>query len=275
MKKYKFLVLLFFIITSCSKDDKEVYVPIQKTIYDQIASSMNYSYLAYALEKTNLDDVLDGDDEFTLYAPNNTALVGYVMQAGYENFDDVPTATLKQILLNHVMVGQKEYRNFETGYFKTAASSDANEQSMSIFIKQVNMRVTLNGVSRIVQGNVRASNGIIHAVNAVIPVPSLVTFVQADPNLYNLAEALMRDDLTVDFPTILSTVNGTAPAPFTVFAPNNRAFLDLLDELEVDKLSSIDEPTLNATLNHHIVEEMNAVSTDLSDDLLLNTLGGG
>ncbi|MGB2164612.1 MAG: fasciclin domain-containing protein, partial [Flavobacteriaceae bacterium] len=172
------------------------------------------------------------------------------------------------------MVGQIRYRDFKSGYYPTVASSDLNDRPLSMYINQVNMRVTLNGSSRIVQGNVNASNGVIHAVNAVIPIPSLVTFVLADPNLYNLALALTRDDLTVDFPTILNTENGSAPAPFTVFAPNNMAFVDLLNELEVDRLSFIDEPTLNSTLNHHVLGETSALSSDLSDNLTLSTLGG-
>jgi uncharacterized surface protein with fasciclin (FAS1) repeats len=143
-----------------------------------------------------------------------------------------------------------------------------------MYINQVNMRVTLNGSSRIVQGNVNASNGVIHAVNAVIPIPSLVTFVLADPDLYNLGLALTRDDLSVDFPSILSTKNGSVPAPFTVFAPNNTAFVNFLNELEVERLSSIDEPNLILTLKHHVLGEINALSTDLSDNLTLDTMGG-
>jgi uncharacterized surface protein with fasciclin (FAS1) repeats len=247
---------------------------IQKTIFEHVASSMNYSYLTYALQKTDLDDVLNGGGDYTLYAPNNSAFIGFLMRGGYSSLDEVPTEALKKILLNHVMAGQIKYRDFKSGYYPTAASSDVNDRPLSMYINQVNMRVTLNGSSRIVQGNVNASNGVIHAVNAVIPIPTLVTFILADPNLYNLGLALTRDDLTVDFPTILSTENGSAPAPFTVFAPNNIAFVDLLNELEVERLSSIDEPTLNLTINHHVLGETNALSTDLSDNLTLNTLGG-
>ena len=42
----------------------------------------------------------------------------------------------------------------------------------------------------------------------------------------------------------------------------------------VDRLSAIDEPTLNSTLNHHVVGEINTLSSDLSDNLLINTLEG-
>ena len=52
------------------------------------------------------------------------------------------------------------------------------------------------------------------------------------------------------------------------------AFVDLLNELEIDRLNLIDEPTLNLTLNHHVLGETNALSSDLSDNLTLSTLGG-
>jgi uncharacterized surface protein with fasciclin (FAS1) repeats len=268
------LLLLLISLHSCSKDENEPQMVIQKTIFEHVASSMNYSYLTYALQKTDLDDVLNGAGDYTLYAPDNSAFIGFLMRGGYNSLDDVPKEVLKKLLLNHVMARQIRYRDFKSGYYPTAASSDVNDRPLSMYINQVNMRVTLNGSSRIVQGNVNASNGVIHAVNAVISIPSLVTFVLADPNLYNLGLALTRDDLTLDFPTILSTEYGSAPAPFTVFAPNNIAFVDLLNELKVERLSSIDEPTLNLTLNHHVLGETNALSTDLSDNLTLNTLGG-
>ena len=266
--------LLFISMYSCSKDDNEPQMVIQKTIFEHVASSMNYSYLLYALQKTDLDDILNGEGNYTLYAPNNRAFIGFLMRRGYNTLDEVPIEALKKLLLNHVMAGQIRYRDFKSGYYPTAAGSDVNDRPLSIYINQVNMRVMLNGSSRIVQGNINASNGVIHAVNAVIPIPSLVTFVLADPNLYNLSLALTRDDLTEDFPTILNTENGRAPAPFTVFAPNNMAFVDLLNELEIDRLNLIDEPTLNLTLNHHVLVETNAFSSDLSDNLTLSTLGG-
>jgi len=276
MNNYRPIVSLILLITflSCSKEETEVVEPAQSTLYDLVANSMNYSYLEAALRMTNLDEVLGGDDVYTLYAPDNNAFIGFLMRSGFNSLEEVPRETLKQILLNHVMIGQMEYRDFKSGYFQTAATSAVNGNAMSIYINQVNMRVTLNGESRIVQGNVRASNGIIHVVDRIIPLPSLVTFVLADPLLYNLAVALTRNDLTVDFTAVLSTQNGTSPAPFTVFAPNNLAFLDLLTELGVDRLSAIDEPTLNSTLNHHVVGEINTLSSDLSDNLLINTLEG-
>ena len=73
----------------------------------------------------------------------------------------------------------------------------------------------------------------------MIPIPSIVTFAKADKGLTNLLIALTRPDLTADFASILSTSAGTTPAPFTVFAPTDQAFVDLLVELGAQSLSDI------------------------------------
>lgn len=276
INKIKFFTLLSLIILfqSCTSNDNDEYVNMPKSIYEHVATSMNYSYLRYALEKTNLDGVLNGVEKYTLYAPNNMAFGRFLMSAGYNDIDKVPTSLLTQVLLNHVMVGEIEYRDFKTGYFNTAAISDASNTPMSIHIQQINMRVTLNGEARITQGNVRATNGIIHVVDRVIPIPTIVTFALADQNLGSLLSALTRSDLTTDFASVLSTDSGISPAPFTVFAPTNQAFDDLLNELGVSRLGAIDEPTLKSTLTYHVLAETNALSTDLSDNFELDTLGG-
>ena len=278
INKIKFFTLFSLIILfqSCTNNDNDEYVNMPKSIYEHVATSMNYSYLAYALQKTELAIVLDGVEEYTLYAPNNMAFGRFLMENGFRNIDEVPNKLLRKVLLNHVMIDPIEYRDFKTGYFSTAAQfvNGSQMRNLSIHIEQVNMRVTLNGESRITQGNVRATNGIIHAVDRVIPIPTIVTFAKADKELNNLLTALTRSDLTTDFASVLSTNLGTAPAPFTVFAPTDQAFIDLLAELGVQSLSDINEPTLKSTLTYHVVGEINANSSMLSDNLELNTLGG-
>ncbi len=268
------VLILVFTLQSCSNDNDEDYGMLPRTIAEIVDSSMNYTFLSYALKQTNLVSVLNGTDKYTLMAPSNIAFRSFLMTNGYQNIDEVPLQVLKKILLNHVLGGELEYQNIESGYYKTAAPSEASVNTLSMYINQVNMRVKINGESVITQGNVRASNGIIHAVDRVIPLPSLVTFVTADTSLSNLTSALTRTDLTTDFVTALSTKLGVSPAPFTVFAPTDQPFINLLVELGVQNLSDINEPTLKATLSYHVISGTNALSTDLSDNLQLNTLGG-
>tara|TARA_B110001454_G_C12662473_1_gene410098 strand:- start:222 stop:1181 length:960 start_codon:yes stop_codon:yes gene_type:complete len=275
MKKLFSLITVTFLlasIQSCSKDEDVQNEPM--SIFDVISVSTNYTYLTYALQKTDLAIVLNGVDKYTLYAPSDMVFRQFLMTNGFSTVDDVPTALLKQILLNHVMAGEVEYQDFKTGYYETAALSELSNSPISMHVKQINMSVTLNGKTRITNGNYRTTNGIIHTVNSVIPLPNLVTFVTADPNFEYLAAALTRNDLELDFVSILSSNPGANSAPFTVFAPTDQAFKDVLTELDVQQLSDIDEPTLRSTLTYHVIGDTNAMSTDLSDNLQLNTLGG-
>mgnify|MGYP003684445899 CR=1 FL=1 len=95
---------------------------------------MDYSYLTYALQKINLDVVLSGEDNYTLYAPDNSAFIGFLMRQGFSSLEVVPTDALKQLFFNHVMVGEKSCRDFESGYIQTAASIDVNDKPLSIYI---------------------------------------------------------------------------------------------------------------------------------------------
>jgi len=144
---------------------------------------------------------------------------------------------------------------------------------MSLFINTSN-GVVINGVSVVTIADVFVDNGTIHAVNAVIGLPTVVTFAAADPNFSVLVTALTRPDLTFDFVGTLSIANGTDPAPFTVFAPTNGAFVDLLAELNVTSLDDIDEPTLKGTLEMHAVASANVLAASLSDNMSIGTLGG-
>jgi transforming growth factor-beta-induced protein len=199
----------------------------------------------------------------------------FLMQNGFRSIDEIPVDVLKKVLLNHVLGEPVEYSKFKTGYYNTAAQIVKGDymQNLSMHIEEVNMRITLNGESMITRA-VRAENGIVHAVNRVIPLPTIVTFAKADKNLEILLTALTRPDLTADFPSILSADSETSPAPFTVFAPTNQAFVDLLQELGASSLSDIDEPTLKSTLTYHVIAETLARSSQLSDNLQLETLGG-
>ena len=147
LKIFSALVIIFS-LQSCSNDD-EVYDMEEQTISAKIISSMNYTYLAYALQKTNLSSVLNGTDKYTLMAPSNMAFRAFLMNNGFNTIDEVPENLLKQVLLNHVLKNELEYRDIETGYYKTVAISEASLVPLSIYINQVNMRVTLNGEARI------------------------------------------------------------------------------------------------------------------------------
>ena len=270
------LILSFTAFTSCNNDDETMPVPIKNTIVDAVSNSSDYSILLEALQLANgnLPAVLDGEGPFTVFAPNNEAFATFLSDNNFSALADIPTDVLTQVLLNHVVSGNAVSSSLETGYsVNSLSTATPNGNNMSLFINTTN-GVVINGVSAVTTADVFVDNGTIHAVDAVIGLPTVVTFATADPNFSVLVNALTRSDLTFNFVKTLSTANGTDPAPFTVFAPIDSAFIDLLEELGVDSLDDIDEPTLKGTLEMHAVAGANVLAPGLSDGMTIGTLGG-
>ena len=156
-----------------------------------------------------------------------------------------------------------------SGYTTTNATN-MDGDNLSLYFS-TSSGVEFNGQSSVVLADVPASNGIVHVVDAVIGLPTVVTFATSNPTFETLVAALTRDDLSEDLVSILSTTD--EPSPFTVFAPTNDAFASLLSELGVDSLGDIDVATLGLTLATHVVVEANVRSGDLTNGMSITTIG--
>ena len=272
------LVLSFTAFTSCDDDDDYTPAPVPETntIVDFVSSNSDYSILleALILADGDLPSVLAGEGPFTVFAPNNAAFAAFLLDNNFGALSDIPTDVLAQVLLNHVVSGNAVSSSLTTGYeVNSLSTATPNGNSMSLYIN-ITDGVVINGISTVTTADVSVDNGTIHAVDAVIGLPTVVTFAVADPNFSILETALTRTDLTFDFVGTLSTANGSSPAPFTVFAPTNDAFVDLLADLNVTSLDDIDEPTLKGTLEMHAVAGANVLAAGLSDGMTIGTLGG-
>ena len=277
MKKLLKIIPILFLTTlflqSCDNDDDAVIPPVTNNIVDIAQSSEDFTSLVAALQKADLVTTLQTEGPFTVLAPTNAAFSTFLLDNGFGSLDEVPTDILTNVLLNHVISGSVASTDLSTGYTNTLATSSASNSPMSLFV-DTSSGVRFNGTSSVTTANISADNGIVHVVDAVIGLPSVVTFAVADPTFSTLVAALTRDDLTTDFVGVLSTATGTSPAPFTVFAPTNDAFGSLLSELGIAGLADIDEPTLDAVLKNHVVAGANVLDTDLTDDMTVTTLGG-
>lgn len=272
LKKFMLFSLTLFMLNSCSDDDPTSTPP--KSLTQSVIDNSDLSILEDALIKADLVDIL-GSADFTVLAPTNAAFTQFLTDNNFTSLDDVPVSVLKEVLLNHVINGKVKSTDLVTlgkGYTSTNATGLSNN-FISIYFDATN-GVKFNNSAEVTSANITASNGVIHIVDKVISIPSIVDFVLADPDFSILLAALTRNDLTFDYVTTLSTENGTDPAPFTVFAPNDTAFISLLAELNVNALGDIDEPTLKATLDHHAVAGANVLSIGLMDDMTISTLGG-
>jgi uncharacterized surface protein with fasciclin (FAS1) repeats len=263
------LFLLVSIFSSCSDNDDPV---VETNTIVDVAVNNNLSSLVAAVTKAELVATLSGSGPFTVLAPTNEAFATFLEEKGFNSIDDVPKEVITQILLNHVIDGSLKSTDLTTGYANTKATSDASQTPMSIYIN-TDGGVKFNGISQVSVPNVSADNGTVHVVDKVIDLPTIVTFAAADSNFSILVEALTRES-SYTYVETLSTPNGTEPAPFTVFAPVNSAFVSLLNELDLTALSEVPTATLTSTLNTHVVAGANVLESGLSDNMPISTLGG-
>ena len=256
-------------LLSCSDDDSNS-MPENNSIAGIASRAPQFTTLVDALERADLVTTLNASGSFTVFAPTNNAFSTFLSANGFASLDDVPVATLREILLNHVVDGTNLSTNLTTGYVKTLAKGSAsNTNTLSMYIN-TSSGVVLNGVSTVTNADIVASNGVIHEVNAVIGLPTVVTHATANSNFTTLVAALTRNDQP-DFVGILS---GTTNSPFTVFAPTNVAFSDLLTELSANSLNDIPQATLENTLKYHVVAGANVISTSLTNNMMVTTFQG-
>ncbi|PVW13401.1 fasciclin domain-containing protein [Marixanthomonas spongiae] len=264
------IVMLYIFTLSCSDDDDSPIVDDEQTTAEYVANNPEYSSLATAMEKTGLTATLNGNAELTLFAPDNEAFAAFLSDNVFNSLDDVPEDLLKQTLLNHVVVGDNEADDLTTGYINSEATFSDTDAKLSMYV-DTSTGVMLNGVSTVTKADIDTANGVVHAVDAVIALPTVVTFVTADSNFGSLANALTLQGQP-DFVSVLSTNLGTDPTPFTVFAPNDKAFSELFIELGITTLNEIDSATLTAALNTHVVAGENYREDNLPEGAV-STLG--
>ena len=252
MKNYAKLIKLTLLVVSstlmfsCSDDDS----PQQNNSITDIASeNPNFSILVDALNRADLAETLNQEGSYTVFAPTNDAFMDFLDANGFESLDDVPLTTLTQVLLNHVVNGTNLSSGLTTGYFKTLATGSASStNTLSMFINTAS-GVRLNGVSSVTSADIIADNGVIHVVDAVIGLPTIVTHATANPNFSTLATLLTEQEL-------VGTLNGTASSPFTVFAPLNSAF----DTATLNLYGGLNSTQKTAVLTYHVVPGANVLS---------------
>ena len=254
LKKISLVLTLLITTISCSNDDDNTVTTQPQNIVEIALETPNLTSLVAALTAADGDlvTVLQGDGPFTVLAPTNDAFTAFLSANGFNTLEDVPTDVLTQILLNHVIMADVVANDLITsgaGYTNTLATGP-NNNALSLYFNTSD-GVTFNGVSTVTQADIEATNGTIHIVDAVIGIPTVVTFAVADPSFSTLVTALTDLTPATDF---VSTLEGEGP--FTVFAPTNEAF---------SALPAIpEEEALTQVLLYHVVGG-NVTSSDLTN----------
>lgn len=272
VKSVLFLMLAGLLAVSCNLDDGTETIPIPETDIVEVATDNDLSSLVAALERADLTNTLKGTGPFTVLAPTNSAFSSFLSANGFSNLEAVPTETLTQILLNHVISGSVDSApliNLQRNYLQTLADGPSGSK-LSLYFDAVN-GVEFNGIATVTETDVVAQNGIIHIVDQVIALPTLDTFISSDDNFEVFSTALdaaaVVSDLPDDFKDPIS-------GPYTAFIPVEAAFDELLaTNDDWNFVSDIEENLLAAVLEHHVLNG-NVRATDIVAGEMVTTLEG-
>jgi uncharacterized surface protein with fasciclin (FAS1) repeats len=265
--KIKFLAVIAVIatiFTSCSSDSTSS----DTTIAGLASSRSELSLLVQALDKAGLVATLQGAGPYTVFAPDNDAFIAFLADNGFATLDDVPLPLLTEVLKNHVVSGAVQSTGLTNNtYIKTLGKGSASStNTLSMYVKIAGGTVTLNGGAEVVEANIIASNGVIHIVDEVIALPTVVTHALANPNFSSLVGALTGAGQP-DFVSILSGVG-----KFTVFAPTNTAFTNLNTELAPGGIAGVSAANLTKVLQYHVVSPANVLAGELTNNQIVTPI---
>jgi len=288
MKKFQFTLSALLLagavfFSSCSKEDEVTPDPAPAgpgTIAQIATDNGNFTILLDALTRTDLAETMaDENQTLTVFAPTDEAFVDLLEELGLEDLDAVEAALgtegLKNVLMYHVLGAKVTSDMVTTGYVSTLGTNDSMDP-LSIYVNASN-GVRINDRAMVSTPDVMASNGVIHIIDQVILPLTIYDLLSMNSDYTTLTAALGIADGDLD-----ALLSDAANGPFTLLAPNETAFADLLDELNIPDVPSLvaalGTDGLASVLTYHVVagnfnsDELpsGAVPTVNGDDFSVN-----
>ncbi|GGH12516.1 fasciclin domain-containing protein [Sphingobacterium alkalisoli] len=262
--KFKVIIATFAMavgLGSCSDDDP---MPENnsKTIVQLVSEDPDFSLLRTAVVRAGLVETLSASGDFTVFAPTNAAFIaaGFTTDA---SINAVEVNTLKSILMYHVL-GSRVMSNSIPTATNTAVETSTE---LSVYVTKSNTGVSVNG-AKVIQADVMAQNGVIHAIDKVMlpPMGNIVEVAQDNANFSLLVAAVLRaSEGSVNVAQVLQ-----GAGPMTVFAPTNQAFINAGFANEAAIMAAL-PATLTSILTTHVIPSR-IYSTMLTEGYTLETV---
>lgn len=234
-------------------------------------SNLSPFYEAALQNNAEIINEFTSEENKTLFIPSADLFTTY-----WENAN-LSSDEINHFFNYHALDGLMITSRLKTGYTNTlAAINIANEEkALSLYVNK-EVGLLLNGTASITVQDIVTTNGVIHALSDVLTLPTLTDFINADNDLNTLVEAFNREDIvSEDYLGRLATMNDSQ-TPYTVFAPINEAFEDVLIELYPEQNASLEElseANLISILNLHIAPNLDLELNNYNSSTI-TTLGG-
>jgi uncharacterized surface protein with fasciclin (FAS1) repeats len=141
-----------------------ILLPHLGNIVEVAAANPNFTYLVAAVQKAGLVNALAGAGPLTVFAPTNQAF----MDAGFPTIASIqaaPASALIPILTYHVYAGRVFSSDLINGQVLTMLSGGTTTISLA---NGVQIDGAGSAPSNIIQTDVMATNGVIHAIDRVL-----------------------------------------------------------------------------------------------------------
>jgi transforming growth factor-beta-induced protein len=243
-----------------------VILPQTSNIVELAVANPQFSILVEAVLAADLAETLSGPGPFTVFAPTNDAFATLLSELKVSKEALLANKPLLTSVLTYHVLGERVL----AGDIKDN-STPSTVQGQAIRLDADGGKVVITDAagrkSNVVATNVQASNGVIHVIDKVILPQSknIVEIAVGLPDFSILVEAVLAAELD----GVLAS-----PGPFTVFAPTNAAFANLLGELGVSKQALLNnKPLLTAVLTYHVLPKR-VLANDIRDDSTQETVQG-
>jgi transforming growth factor-beta-induced protein len=243
-----------------------VILPQTKNIVELAVANPEFSILVEAVLAAGLAETLSSPGPFTVFAPTNAAFAKLLGELGVSKEALLANKPLLTSVLTYHVLGARVL----AGQIKDN-STPSTVQGQAIRLDTDGGKVVITDASgrksNVVATDVQASNGVIHVIDTVI-LPQSKNIVEIAVGLSDFS-ILVEAVLAAELQGVLS-----GPGPFTVFAPTNQAFANLLGELGVSKEALLaNKPLLTTVLTYHVLGAR-VLANDIKDNSTPHTVQG-
>jgi len=286
--------------TEAPKPETEAPVPATEApepvlnLAEIIGGDEDLSILVEVVKLGGLGEAISMPGAFTVFAPTNVAFMQTLASLG--GLESVSPELVRSILAYHVVPGVVMASDIENGGISPTLLPGATIQ-----FSVADDVVTVNGAV-ISTTDIVASNGVVHKIDGVLipplgppeepaeepatedpvedpaeePAEEPATEVPEEPeDAMNLLEAASLDPMLAILVNVVKATGlesiVTTTGPFTVFAPTNAAFLEVLGKTE--DIASIDPQILLTILSYHVVPGIVMIDSIKDGDILSTVMG--
>ncbi len=137
-----------------------------QTLLALTESNKQFTVLAKALKAAGLVDILQGQGPFTVFAPTDAAFAKLPQDALQDLLKPENKEVLVKILTYHLVSGQVLSSDLKSGEVKSVEGGP-------ISVKVSDPKDVMVNDAKVVQADIKGSNGVIHAIDNVILPPDL------------------------------------------------------------------------------------------------------